>query len=126
MRLARNTCFRFGYRARAARTICPICCSKWTASVVLAVFAQVLTEMSHNGANPDPSGYGLASFNQIACTCFSVRHGFDVVPHPGATPGAVVAVASTSSRTRSYWFCVSVDVYGGMRHVSAGESTGSA
>src|SRR5258708_16311590 len=50
------------------------------------------------------AGEGFAFFIHTTCTCFSVRHGFDVEPQPGCADGAVVAVASTVSRTRSYWF----------------------
>src|SRR5258708_37548479 len=56
------------------------------------------------------AGEVFGFFVQTPCTCFSVRHGFDVEPQPAGADGAVVAVASTVSRTRSYWFSAGTPV----------------
>src|SRR6266852_606928 len=61
-------------------------------------------------AKPCRAGEGFAFFIHRICTCFSVRHGLEVEPHPGGADGAVVAVASTVSRTRSYWFSAGTPV----------------
>src|SRR4051812_17068922 len=74
------------------------------ASVLLSLTQPEIVS-SHSARLFDTPGAGFASLSHSTSTWFSVRQGDGLggPPQPGGAEGAVLAVAKTPSRTRSYW-----------------------